>query len=155
MTPTALHFEATQHEGLFLVRLEGTINEDNRLQELLTDVSGRGVVFHLGKLERITSSGVRDWVRWLEDLEKLAADFNASQGEFRIVPTYKGNYTETVTASIFAFRSRSQPAIVQVNEIATATMMAARGAIYPVYELMRDQKEEFSPGAYLPAVSGY
>jgi sn-glycerol 3-phosphate transport system substrate-binding protein len=90
-----------------------------------------------------------------KQLEKLAADFNASQNEFRIVPAYKGNYTETVTASIFAFRSRSQPAIMQVNEIATATMMAARGAIYPVYELMRDQKEEFSPGAYLPAVTGY
>jgi sn-glycerol 3-phosphate transport system substrate-binding protein len=88
-------------------------------------------------------------------LDKLAADFNASQSEYRIVPSYKGNYTETVTASIFAFRSRSQPAIVQVNEIATATMMAARGAIYPVYELMRDQSEAFSPAAYLPAVSGY
>ncbi len=88
-------------------------------------------------------------------LEKLAADFNASQSEYRIVPSYKGNYTETVTAAIFAFRSRSQPAIVQVNEIATATMMAARGAIYPVFELMRDQQEAFSPAAYLPAVTGY
>ena len=71
------------------------------------------------------------------------------------LPTYKGNYTETVTAAIFAFRSRSQPAIVQVNEIATATMMAAKGAIYPVFELMRDQSEPFSPAAYLPAVAGY
>ena len=49
----------------------------------------------------------------------------------------------------------SQPAIVQVNEIATATMMAAKGAIYPVFELMRDQSESFSPEAYLPAVTGY
>jgi sn-glycerol 3-phosphate transport system substrate-binding protein len=88
-------------------------------------------------------------------LEKLAADFNASQSEYRIVAGYKGNYTETVTAAIFAFRSRSQPAIVQVNEIATATMMAARGAIYPVFELMRDEAEAFSPAAYLPAVTGY
>src|SRR3954471_15596775 len=88
-------------------------------------------------------------------LEKLAADFNASQPDYRIVPIHKGNYTETVTAAIFAFRSRSQPAIVQVNEIATATMMAARGAIYPVFELMRDQAEPFSPAAYLPAVAGY
>jgi sn-glycerol 3-phosphate transport system substrate-binding protein len=88
-------------------------------------------------------------------LEKLAADFNASQTEYRIVPSYKGNYTETVTAAIFAFRSRSQPAIVQVNEIATATMMAAKGAIYPVFELMRDQSEAFTPAAYLPAVTGY
>ena len=88
-------------------------------------------------------------------LEKLASDFNASQSEYRIVPSYKGNYTETVTAAIFAFRSRSQPAIVQVNEIATATMMAAKGAIYPVFELMRDEPEAFSPAAYLPAVTGY
>ena len=88
-------------------------------------------------------------------LEKLAADFNASQSEYRVVPTYKGNYTETVTAAIFAFRSRSQPAIVQVNEIGTATMMAAKGAIYPVFELMRDEQEPFSPSAYLPAVTGY
>ena len=90
-----------------------------------------------------------------KQLEKLATDFNASQSDYRIVPTYKGNYTETVTAAIFAFRSRSQPAIVQVNEIATATMMAAKGAIYPVFELMRDQSEPFSPAAYLPAVTGY
>jgi sn-glycerol 3-phosphate transport system substrate-binding protein len=88
-------------------------------------------------------------------LEKLASDFNASQSEYRIMPSYKGNYTETVTASIFAFRSRSQPAIVQVNEIATATMMAARGAIYPVFELMRNESEAFLPAAYLPAVTGY
>jgi sn-glycerol 3-phosphate transport system substrate-binding protein len=88
-------------------------------------------------------------------LEKLASDFNASQSEYRIVPSYKGNYTETVTAAIFAFRSRGQPAIVQVNEIATATMMAAKGAIYPVFELMRDEAEPFSPAAYLPAVTGY
>src|ERR1700736_4609811 len=88
-------------------------------------------------------------------LEKLAADFNASQSEYRVVPSYKGNYTETVTAAIFAFCSRSPPAIFQVNEIATATMMAAKGAIYPVFELMRDEQEAFSPAAYLPAVTGY
>src|ERR1700742_4861865 len=88
-------------------------------------------------------------------LEKLASDFNASQPDYRIVPSYKGNYTETVTAAIFAFRSHNQPAIVQVNEIATATMMAAKGATEPLFDLMRDQKEAFSPSAYLPAVSGY
>src|ERR1700749_4890795 len=88
-------------------------------------------------------------------LEKLAADFNASQSEYRIVPSYKGNYSETVNAAIFAFRAHNQPAIVQVNEIATGTMMAGKGAIYPVFELMRDESETFSPAAYLPAVTGY
>jgi sn-glycerol 3-phosphate transport system substrate-binding protein len=88
-------------------------------------------------------------------LEKLAADFNASQSDYRIVPVYKGSYSETTNAAIFAFRSQTQPAIVQVSEIATATMMAARGAIYPVHELMRDEKETFVPSAYLPAVASY
>jgi len=88
-------------------------------------------------------------------VEKLADDFNASQSDYRIVPIYKGSYTEAVTAAIFAFRSRSQPAVVQVSEVATATMMAAKGATYPVFELMRDQAEEFSPDAYLPAVTSY
>lgn len=89
------------------------------------------------------------------EVDKLAAGFNARQTDYRIVPVYKGSYTETVTAAIFAFRSRSQPAIVQVNEIATATMMAAKGATYPVFELMRDEAEPFASSAFLPAITGY
>ncbi len=88
-------------------------------------------------------------------LDLLASKFNSSQSAYRIVPTYKGSYTETMTAAIFGFRSRAHPAIVQVNEIATATMMAAKGAVYPVFELMRDQRQDFSAAAYLPAVAGY
>lgn len=88
-------------------------------------------------------------------VEKLAADFNASQADYRIVPIYKGSYSDTVTAAIFAFRSRNQPAIVQVNEIATATMMAAKGAIYPVHQLMQDQAEPFSQDDFFPAILGY
>ena len=34
-------------------------------------------------------------------------------------------------------------------------MMAAKGAFYPVFELMRDQGETFTPKAYLPAITGY
>jgi sn-glycerol 3-phosphate transport system substrate-binding protein len=88
-------------------------------------------------------------------LDKLASDFNETQREFRIVPSNKGLYNETLSAAIVALRSRQQPAIVQVAEVATATMMAAKGAVYPVYELMRDQGETFNPKAYLPAITGY
>src|SRR5258707_12976092 len=69
-------------------------------------------------------------------LDKLAADFNASQSEYRIVPSYKGNYTETVTAGVFPFRFGNQPTIVQDREIWTATMMGAECAGYPVFELV-------------------
>jgi sn-glycerol 3-phosphate transport system substrate-binding protein len=88
-------------------------------------------------------------------LDKLADEFNRSQGDHRIVPTYKGGYTETITAAIFAVRTRKQPAIVQVNEVGTATMMAAKGAVYPVFDLMRAEGVPFDQKAYLPAVSGY
>ena len=88
-------------------------------------------------------------------LEKLATDFNDSQPDYRIVPTAKGLYNETLSTAIMALHTRNQPAIVQVAEVATATMMAAKGAVYPVFELMRDQGEPFDPKAYLPAVSGY
>jgi len=88
-------------------------------------------------------------------LDKLVGDFNDNQSEYRIVPVYKGSYSETLAAAIVALRSRQQPPIVQVVEVATATMMAAKGAVYPVYELMRDQGEEFDPAAYLPAITSY
>jgi sn-glycerol 3-phosphate transport system substrate-binding protein len=89
------------------------------------------------------------------ELERLVADFNRLQPDARIVATAKGSYTETVTSAIFAVRTHTQPAIVQVSEVATATMMAARGAIYPVFELMRNQGMGFDRDAFLPAISGY
>lgn len=90
-----------------------------------------------------------------QKLEKIAADFNASQSEYKIVPVFKGTYPEAMTGAIAAFRAKQQPAIVQVFEVGTATMMAAKGAVYPVYELMRDEKVEFDPKAYLPTITGY
>ena len=88
-------------------------------------------------------------------LDKLAQDFNASQRDYRVVPVFKGLYTETMLAALFALRLREHPAIVQVAEVATATMMAARSAIVPVYELMRDEHEPFNPADYLPVIAGY
>lgn len=35
-----------------------------------------------------------------EQTEKIANDFNATQTEFKVVPVYKGNYTETMTAAL-------------------------------------------------------
>ena len=88
-------------------------------------------------------------------LEKLSADFNDSQPDYKIVPTSKGLYNETLASAIMAMRNRQQPTILQVSEVATATMMAAKGAVYPVFELMHDQGEAFDPNAYIPAVTGY
>ena len=90
-----------------------------------------------------------------EALNALAEGFNQSQKDYKVVPVYKGTYTETMTGAIAAFRAKQQPHIVQVFEVGTATMMAAKGAIYPVHQLMVDAGETFDPNAYLPAVYGY
>jgi sn-glycerol 3-phosphate transport system substrate-binding protein len=88
-------------------------------------------------------------------LEEIVAGYNASQSEYHVTPVYKGSYPETMTAAIAAFRAGQQPDIVQVFEVGTGTMMAAEGAVYPVYQLMADTGEQFDPSSYLQAVVGY
>lgn len=90
-----------------------------------------------------------------ERVNKIAEDFNATQSDYKIVPSYKGNYTETMTAAIAAFRAKEQPHIVQVFEVGTATMMAAKGAVYAVEQMMKDSGEAFDKSIYLPAVISY
>ena len=85
----------------------------------------------------------------------LSDEFNASQKDYKIVPTFKGSYPDTLNAGIAAFRAGTAPHIIQVFEVGTATMMGAKGAIKPVYELMKDANEPFDPKAYLPAITGY
>ncbi|WP_447894896.1 sn-glycerol-3-phosphate ABC transporter substrate-binding protein UgpB [Vreelandella sp. GE22] len=90
-----------------------------------------------------------------ERLSALAEDFNASQDEYRVNPSYRGEYEETMVNTIAAFRAGQQPHIVQIYEVGTGTMMAARGAIYPVFELMEEHGSDFDPDDYLPVVTGY
>jgi sn-glycerol 3-phosphate transport system substrate-binding protein len=90
-----------------------------------------------------------------EALESIVAGFNNSQARYRVNATFKGSYPETMVAAIAAFRAGNPPHIVQVFEVGTATMMAAQGAIKPVYQLMRETNTPFDPSIYLPAVRGY
>ncbi len=90
-----------------------------------------------------------------ERVDRIAAGFNESQSEFVVTPSYKGNYTETMTAAVAAFRAKEQPHIVQVFEVGTATMMAAKGAVYPISEVMSDSGVDFDQSVYLPAVVSY
>jgi sn-glycerol 3-phosphate transport system substrate-binding protein len=90
-----------------------------------------------------------------EVVVKLADEFNAAQSDYKVVPTYKGGYADTMNAGIAAFRAGNAPHILQVFEVGTATMMAAKGAVKPVYQLMKDAGEKFDPQAYLPTITGY
>ncbi|MEQ8252630.1 sn-glycerol-3-phosphate ABC transporter substrate-binding protein UgpB [Oceanibaculum nanhaiense] len=90
-----------------------------------------------------------------EILEGQVEKFNASQKDFKVVATNKGNYSETLNAGVAAFRAKQQPHLLQVYEVGTASMMAAKGAVKPVYEVMNENGFPFDPKNYLSAVTGY
>jgi sn-glycerol 3-phosphate transport system substrate-binding protein len=86
-----------------------------------------------------------------EQVEK----FNAAYPDYNVVATHKGNYSETLNAGIAAFRAGEQPQMLLVFEVGTATMMAAKGAIKPVHELMAETGQAFDQDAFLGPVKGY
>mgnify|MGYP000884889572 CR=1 FL=1 len=90
-----------------------------------------------------------------ENVKIIADKFNASQKDYVVTPVYKGSYSDSMNAGIAAFRANAAPAIVQVYEVGTATMMAAKGAVKPVYELMKEAKEKFDPKIYIPTITSY
>jgi len=90
-----------------------------------------------------------------DKVSELAAKFNATQNQYKVVAVYKGSYPESMTGAIAAFRAGNAPHILQVFEVGTATMMAAKGAVVPITKVMKDADEPFDPKAYLPTVAGY
>ena len=90
-----------------------------------------------------------------ERVNGICEGFNKSQSDYQVVPTYKGNYSDTMNAGIAAFRAKTPPHILQVFDAGTATMMAAKGAVKPVYEVMKQSGLPFDPAVYLPTVTGF
>jgi sn-glycerol 3-phosphate transport system substrate-binding protein len=90
-----------------------------------------------------------------ERVNAIAEGFNKSQDKYQVVATYKGSYADTMNAGIAAYRAKTPPHILQVFEVGTATMMAAKGAVKPVYEVMKESGLPFDPSVYLPTVTGY
>jgi sn-glycerol 3-phosphate transport system substrate-binding protein len=89
-----------------------------------------------------------------EALVTQAKQFNESQSEYEIKPLNKGTYPETLTAAVAAYRQKSAPHIVQVFEVGTQTMLLS-GAVYPVWELMRDNEIKIDWNDFIKPVVGY
>ena len=52
-----------------------------------------------------------------DKVSELAGKFNASQKDYKVVPTFKGTYPESMTAAIASFRAGNAPHILQVFEV--------------------------------------
>ncbi|MBT8416735.1 MAG: sn-glycerol-3-phosphate ABC transporter substrate-binding protein UgpB [Silicimonas sp.] len=104
----------------------------------------------------VAQTEIEFWHAFTGRLGELVAEqvetFNGSQSDYVVNAAHKGNYSETLNAGIAAFRAGEHPHILMVFEVGTATMMAAEGAIRPVYEVMGDG---FDQSKYIGSVKGY
>ena len=87
-----------------------------------------------------------------EVVDEIATNYNASQSEYEIIPTYKGGYEDTMTAGIAAFRAKQQPHIIQIFDAGAATIIKAPGATIPVADLMQEYGKGFDIEDYIEGV---
>lgn len=85
-------------------------------------------------------------------VDQIAADFNASQDEYKVIAINKGGYEDTMTAGIAAFRAKNQPHIIQIFDAGAATIINAKGATYPVADLLEKYGVGFDINDYIPGV---
>ena len=90
-----------------------------------------------------------------EEVNRIAREFNASQGAIEVDAVFKGTYPETLTAAIAAWRAGQAPHLVQIFEVGTGSMLAAGPAVKQVWQLAQETGIEFDPKAYLGGVRGY
>lgn len=113
----------------------------------------------LSPMAATAQTDIQFWHAFTGRLGELVAaqveTFNGGQSDYHVTATHKGNYSETLNAGIAAFRAGEQPQILMVFEVGTATMMSAKGAIKPVYEVMADAGADFDSDAYIGSVKGY
>jgi sn-glycerol 3-phosphate transport system substrate-binding protein len=88
------------------------------------------------------------------ELDRLVANYNATQKDYRVVSFFHGAYDD-VLADDIAIRkgTRRAPHIVQVNDAATADFIRSGSAV-ALWQLMQYAGQPFD-AKYLPAVSAY
>jgi sn-glycerol 3-phosphate transport system substrate-binding protein len=89
------------------------------------------------------------------ELNDLVQRFNDSQKDYRVVAEHKGSYEDTMIAALAAQRAGNGPHLVQVNEVGTAHMMAAKSAVKLVAHVLYENGERIETKSFLPAVAGY
>ena len=89
-----------------------------------------------------------------ETVNELVRQFNQSQAEYEVKALNKGTYPEVLTGAIAAYRQKNPPHIVQVFDVGTQTMLLS-GAIYPIFQLMKEQEIAVNWGDFIKPVTGY
>ncbi len=83
-------------------------------------------------------------------LAQFAQEFNAAQGQYRVLPQYVGQYQEGETRLVAALRTEGQPVLFQA-ELAFFPRLVAEGqalALDPYLNLDRTLLEDFFPSVW-------
>lgn len=88
------------------------------------------------------------------EVNSLAQRFNQTHPEYQVVPVYKGEYQQSLAAGIAAVRAGNPPALLQVYEVGTATMMASQ-AIVPVWQIFKEADVALDEQKYVPSILSY
>ena len=89
------------------------------------------------------------------ELDALVLRFNEAQKDYRVVAEHKGSYEDTMIGALAAQRAGIGPHVVQVYEVGTAHMMAAKSSMRPLAQVMTENGERLEAKAFLPAVASY
>ncbi len=89
-----------------------------------------------------------------ETTNELVKQFNQSQSEYEVKALHKGTYPEVLTGAIAAYRQKNPPHIVQVFDVGTQTMLLS-GAIYPIFQLLKEQEVAVDWADFIKPVTGY
>lgn len=87
-------------------------------------------------------------------VDELVKKFNESQDKYTVVAVNKGNYDETINATIAAYRARQQPTIVQIYERGFLTMLFS-DAIVPVTDLMEQHGYKIDWSDFIKPVASF
>ena len=88
-------------------------------------------------------------------VRELASAYNAGQDDFRVVPVFKGAYSEVLDAGLAAYEAGEPPHILQVFDVGTGVMMNHEDAIVPVSEVLELAGGAFDKSRYLSGIVAY
>ena len=87
-----------------------------------------------------------------EAFQHIVNDYNQTQSQYRIIPVYKGEYTDALTSFAAAFRAKQAPAIMQVFEVGSAVMQYPAGVIQPLDDLLKEQHRIINTQDFFPGI---
>jgi len=90
-----------------------------------------------------------------EVVNEMAKNFNDSQSEYKVTPIYKGGYEDTMTAGIAAYRAKKSPDIIQIFDAGAATIINAKGVVYPIADLFDKYGVKFDAKDYISGVRNF